>query len=329
MPRVGAIYATVALLVAYLAVSLYPFEWMPPRTENSAAFSATDGIEFAQMGIAHSAGPPAWLDEAIRTHKITIRLEVRATPNRQRGLARILTLSEDTRRRNLTIGQDYRDLVIRLRTPDTGENGFPPFKIAKVFGRSDWLDILITIVPERLVVRIDDEIRLSSPLPSAPLRTWNPSYRLALGNELTGDRSWLGKIRQARITVGGTSVDYAVPGALEVPKRYWLFHRRFNFVPLTETTLRDCLQNFVLFIPLGFLLCLLIRQRGLARVSRTLLFAGFVSMILEMLQVGFTGRFPSLNDILFNLLGSIAGMALAIWLFRTPFSKLVIQRTDS
>ena len=44
----------------------------------------------------------------------------------QTGPARIVSISDDIFRRNLTIGQDGTDLIIRLRTPVTGDNGTKP-----------------------------------------------------------------------------------------------------------------------------------------------------------------------------------------------------------
>lgn len=303
--------ATAVVLLITLAATLYPFNWQPPRTTNGAAPLPGGGIVFHDMGIAYSEAPPPWLATAIETGRLEVALTVRAASARQRGPARILTLSRDIHRRNLTIAHRGTDLDVRLRTPDTDLNGEPAVTVAGVFTRPGWIDIRVTIAPERLVIRIDGEVRLVQDLPADPLRTWDPSYRLALGNEMTGDRAWRGEIRRALVAAGGTPIEYTTPGALVFPDGHWFFHRRFNFVPLTQTTWRDCLQNVVLFSPLAFLLGLAMHRHGRGGAVAALLMVAAISTTAELLQLGFAGRYPALNDILFNLLGGLLGVAMA------------------
>jgi hypothetical protein len=117
--------ALAAVLAGLLAATLRPFAWEPPRTVNAAAYLPTGGLEFRDLGIALGPTPPPWLDAAIATHALDVSLRVEAASGRQRGPARILTLSQDIHRRNLTVAQEGRDLIIRLRTPETDDNGLP------------------------------------------------------------------------------------------------------------------------------------------------------------------------------------------------------------
>jgi hypothetical protein len=151
-----------------------------------------------------------------------------------------------------------------------------------------------------------------------PLAGWDRSYKLALGNELSGDRPWLGTIRRAVVTAGGASIDYAVPGALDIPPRYWLFHRGFNFVPLTQTSVSDCVANVLLFIPVGFVLGLAVRRAHRRSIAGLVLAVVSISLAIEILQVGFAGRYPSLNDVIFNAIGGTAGLALSRRLVGIP-----------
>ena len=320
LPQLIGIVAIAAVLIPILVATLYPFEWVPPRTHNAAAYQRGGGLEFPDMGIARTAGPPPWLAEAIKTHKLEIALDVDAVSDHQQSPARILSLSQDIHHRNLTIDQQSRDLSIRLRTPDADESGMPPITIPGVFGQPGWVEIRLRIEPGRLMIWINGEVRINHELPEAPLKTWNSSYQLALGNEFTGDQSWLGKIGRALVTTGGTRVDYAVPGALEVPVHYWFFQRRFNFVPL-QASRRDYLNNLLLFIPLGFVLGLVARRNGWKSNCKIIVFASSISTIIEVLQLGIPGRYPSLNDILFNTGGSILGLVLARWLVRNSRSN--------
>lgn len=60
------------------------------------------------------------------TSQFTIFLTLQTADLYQSGPARIMSISADTARRNLMLGQQGQDLIIRIRTPLTGENGAVP-----------------------------------------------------------------------------------------------------------------------------------------------------------------------------------------------------------
>ncbi len=60
---------------------------------------------------------------AERSQRLRLRATVLSRTDAQRGPARILTFSEGTASRNVTLGLDRRDLVLRVRTSVSGENG--------------------------------------------------------------------------------------------------------------------------------------------------------------------------------------------------------------
>ncbi len=77
-----------------------------------------------------------WLETATAATSLTERLRITSqfslitklatAEQTQTGPARIISLSEDGYHRNFTLGQEGTDLVFRLRTPITGENGTKP-----------------------------------------------------------------------------------------------------------------------------------------------------------------------------------------------------------
>jgi glycopeptide antibiotics resistance protein len=113
------------------------------------------GVEQAEV-----AGKPArfdggWLesilsvsdlsDALLESSQLTIRLTVATADLDQTGPARIVTISEDSLLRSLTLGQDGRDLTFRFRSFLTGENGTTPqFNFANVFTGTDPQAIVIT-----------------------------------------------------------------------------------------------------------------------------------------------------------------------------------------
>jgi glycopeptide antibiotics resistance protein len=71
-----------------------------------------------------SAAPATKLSQRISaTSEFTLITTIATVDVNQTGPARIISLSGDTTHRNFTLGQEKTDLVLRLRTPLTGQNG--------------------------------------------------------------------------------------------------------------------------------------------------------------------------------------------------------------
>jgi hypothetical protein len=54
----------------------------------------------------------------------------------------------------------------------------------------------VSIEDDRIEVRVDGRLVAEAALPTGTLDTWDPDYRLALGNEVIGARPWRGEIRK-------------------------------------------------------------------------------------------------------------------------------------
>lgn len=100
-------------------------------------------------------GPRHWLETAapavsltqrmIETSQFTLGLTVATNNTIQTGPARIISLSKDPTFRNFTLGQQGSDLVFRLRTPLTGENGVKPeLVVPGVFSSTTQHNLVIT-----------------------------------------------------------------------------------------------------------------------------------------------------------------------------------------
>jgi hypothetical protein len=245
----------------------------------------------------------------------------------QDGPARILTLSKDPYFRNFTVSQVGRHLNVRLRTPWHTQNGFPEAHVLNVFTARDWVEIRLSVEPGRLTVAIDGEPRVWVALPEVLFEDWDQSYRLALGNELTFDRPWVGEIAQAEVRVGENVVDYAKPGVLQIPATLSVVVPELNLVPFWDIALHDGLLNFIMFVPLGVLAGFWVGvNRRRARWSATLFAVGLVALFssaIEVLQLGFPERFTSINDVILNTLGGAFGVLLARRLVETR--RLVIE----
>ncbi|MEM1283672.1 MAG: hypothetical protein AAGG81_08990 [Chlamydiota bacterium] len=87
----------------------------------------------------------AMLNEKIRiSSEFTLYTSIQALAKNQTGPARIISISKDAYNRNLTIAQSMEDLIIRLRTPLTGNNGMKPeFVVRDVFATLNTQPIIL------------------------------------------------------------------------------------------------------------------------------------------------------------------------------------------
>jgi hypothetical protein len=287
---------------------------MPNRVERGP-----DGWRFAAPGIVVADAPQRWLEAAREAESLDISLEVRPMLAAQSGPARILTISRDPHLRNLTLGQEDDDLVLRLRTEETDLNGLvggEPFaRVADVFRSDTWVAIDLEIAPGELTIAVDGEPALIAGLPPAVLRTWHSSLGVALGNEMTCDRPWLGAIRKAVVEGPDGRTDYLDGAAVRVPASCWVIGYPPAVVPFRPLLVKDAARNVLMYLPLGCLVGLMIRSRSLRTYAGGLLAIVGVSAAFEITQL-FAGRFPSVDDTIFNTLGGALGLGLVFWVTR-------------
>jgi VanZ family protein len=347
--RVLRILLATAILAAYPLASLSPFHplhWgFPTEVANGAELLPQGGIIFPTPGVVRSVSPPDWVAAAIRSERLELTLRVQTFSADQRGPARIFTLSADPYRRDLTIGQEGEDLILRLRTPGADINGTrahdqPVAELPGVFRTpATWVEIHLAIEPGRLRLSADapesgHRVGLDTALAAQPLRDWDPFYRLGLGNELTSDRAWLGEIQQALVRADGNAIDYAAPdarGTLEVsPARFWSTRQTFTVMPFRDFMLEDAFINVVGYVPLGLLFGVWGwlwggERRSWSRTVALLLAIAAVSATLETLQFLIPVRHPSTTDLLLNTLGGGIGLLLVEWA-RAAGLEISLQR---
>lgn len=128
------------------------------------------------------------------SNEITIEAWISPADSTQDGPARIVSLSRDTHNRNFTLGQLGSSYDTRLRTTVTGDNGSSPSLTAGS----------VISAPSHTVYTRDNsgtarfyvnggEVGHRNDI-TGDFSSWDPSFRLALGNELTIDRPWLGEL---------------------------------------------------------------------------------------------------------------------------------------
>lgn len=87
--------------------------------------NASDGTWCLEEG-ADQAERSRFVEDVEASQFLLVTAEFTSTAAEQRGPARIATFSQGPPLRNLTLGQEANDLVVRVRTPVTGPNGVGP-----------------------------------------------------------------------------------------------------------------------------------------------------------------------------------------------------------
>lgn len=278
----------------YAAVFLYPFRWSPPQRVENRAEKTPGGWRFVGPGLVRSRGPADFA-----RGRFDLNLRIRTARTRQYGPARIFTISKDASLRNFTLGQEGTDLILRARAPGTSPNGTPQQHVSGVFRDDAWHTVHLAVYGDTVDLYVDGALRLRNAYDGPVTATWDRSYRMALGNELTGRRPWLGEIEFG--------------GPMDRPERYWSMVHAPRWALFQYLEGQDLLLNLLGFVPLGVLLILL----GWSIPSALVLSAG-LSIGIELVQLGLANRYASTTDVLLNVTGALLGALILRRIRSTP-----------
>lgn len=127
------------------------------------------------------------------SNEISIEAWVKPDNTTQNGPARIVTLSVDPYNRNFTLAQEANQYIVRLRTTNTTINGFPELVSPPGSVTTNLSHILYTrntTGTEKIYI---NSVAVVTGTRTGNFSNWDPGYRLALANELTNNRPWLGE----------------------------------------------------------------------------------------------------------------------------------------
>jgi hypothetical protein len=303
--------ALFAAFLTYWYFGFYPFNFQFPVKKNNVSLPLSGGIQFNNIGIGHNLKPLKWLKPAIAESNLDIKLDFKTANIDQIGPARILTISKDIRHRNLTIAQEGADLILRIRTPLSNQNGYPPYRFKNVLNDKEWKQLHISITPKKLNISFNNVKKISNFLPNNPISQWSPDYQLALGNEFTNNRSWQGVIRHAVIESGGQKIDYAKKENLFFPEYLVLKDASFNLIPFSEDIIAikpivDWVINLLGFIPLGFFIIIFTKNQ--LTVFKAVSICALLSLSIEIGQLFLIRRSSEIEDLILNTLGGFLGI---------------------
>ncbi len=133
------------------------------------------------------------LTEAVRkTGEITIEAWVRPAKTNLSGPARLITLSKDPTHRNVTLGQDKDRFDVRLRTTKTSGNGLPSLSSSRKSLQTKLTHVAYTRDRQGTARLFLNGKQNQQRKVAGKTSNWDRSFRLALANELSGDRPWQG-----------------------------------------------------------------------------------------------------------------------------------------
>jgi len=156
-------------------------------------------LEIRQGTVIASTQPPTRMFNALRqSNALTVEVWFRPANLKQEGPARLVTLSKNTSLRNFTIGQEGAALQVRLRTSRSSLNGMPAVETGRQLAPKITHAVYTRDQAGRATVFVDGK-RAGGRTIAGTLANWDRSHRLALGNELSGDRPWLGTLYMAVI----------------------------------------------------------------------------------------------------------------------------------
>ncbi len=162
------------------------------------------GIEFFDGKAQGSTTASKKLSDLIKaTGEYSIEAWVVPANVTQEGPARIVSYSAGTQARNFTLGQTQYNYDFLHRSSTTDANGEPALSTADADEdlQATQQHVVVTFDPvngRRIYVNgvFTDDV---DPVPGGTLGDWDDSYAFVLGNEVSGDRQWQGKLRLVAI----------------------------------------------------------------------------------------------------------------------------------
>ncbi len=163
------------------------------ENEDNVLFE-NNSMSLTNSNVAMSFAPATTINAAIvESQSFTVEAWITPENNTQTGPARIITLSNGTSNRNLTLGQDGNKYILRTRTSNTTSNGMPNFDAPTGSVTAGQLQHLVATrdAAGNEKIYINGEV-VAEQVRTGNLNNWDPNYKLALGNEIGADRPWLG-----------------------------------------------------------------------------------------------------------------------------------------
>jgi len=291
------------------------------------------GLSFAPHSLAHTAKGFRIPDNG---EGFTIELTITPEYRTPLGFQFIMLLYGRKNATQLLVGQWDRSLVI-MNGSDYSNKKRDPKLYIPLGEQSGKQKIRITTGPSGTSAFIDDQLIQKNPhLVLIPPAT--ESCRLVLGSSTSGRNSWSGILHELAISANGPSTDmirysFSKSGGnfikaqtgnspdILLPAKFPILHKAILLWPDFSTVNRalllfDITINIFGFLPLGFLLPIVLQSLGLHRnggiIFASLIFVFFFSLGIETAQIWMPSRHSSMLDLVLNTFGGTIGIVASI-----------------
>lgn len=162
-------------------------------TDGNSVRRSAGSLQIVRRTTIRSERPARKLIDSVRqSGAITIEAWIEPANATQSGPARMVTLSKNANERNFTLGQDGDRFDVRLRTTSTSTNGIPAVATPGKSAQPRLTHVGYTHSRDgQTRIFVDGRSVVQKSVPGLP-SNWNADFEFALGNELSGDRPWLG-----------------------------------------------------------------------------------------------------------------------------------------
>lgn len=160
---------------------------------------STGTLQITGVAQINSTAAATKIIDAVKlSNEITLEAWLTPLNTSQDGPARIVTLSLDPYGRNVTLGQVDSNYNMRLRTTATTNNGKPATAAANALATNLTHFVYTRGNSGQINIYINNQQHTTATV-AGDMSNWDSSYQLALGNELTGDRPWMGSLHLVAI----------------------------------------------------------------------------------------------------------------------------------
>jgi len=237
-------------------------------------------------------------------------IEARPTLPNQSGPARLFATGQNPYDASFMVGIEHDEIVLRLPcsgiTTGIGAEWRVPMQAQELVAISVFFGPSGDVMSPTVRVGAGSEAGLPNSCPKGTSPQLPDMTGLwTLGNVSSGHRPFVGQIVRLEFERFGQHIDLLRDADWRAPDRFWVWPER-----LYQPAEQDMLQatwHFASFVPLGYLVGSITHVAGYPRALTSIL---AFSAVLNGGKLLIPSRHASLVDLLLNLTGAVAGIAV-------------------
>lgn len=169
-----------------------------PSVHGKVSFDEDGSANLSGGSLVAEDGAQKLLDACRASNQLSVEAVFTSETLDQRGPTRIISFSSNCYERNFTLGQQDNHVIMRLRTPRTGDNGVNPetnlFEIEP--GRK--YHVVVSYAPGEMRCYVDGKQVLSTTSVQGDFSNWT-MHTLLFGDEIRDSRDWKGRLHGASL----------------------------------------------------------------------------------------------------------------------------------